>query len=353
MSIWRNIKQALTRFIPSHVNDPIGLIRRMLSSDKKAAPFTLCLTAISILATPIDWLLQRFETAARKKVRQHQSGPHIFICGPARSGTTLMYQVLAHNLDVAYVRNFTSAFSRSPVLASRLFTRKTADRHKHDYENYYGKTAGMQSPSEANHLWNQWVEPDSSEFRTVLSPEGATRMADFFTCFSASEAKPTLSKNNNANAFADLIAQSLDNAYFICLTRGTRYLAQSLLQARIEINGDIEQSYGVTQASSVSMNMAEKSDATNNPVNQVLTQIDYLNNLAKEQQEKLGAERFWIVDYEAFCNDPAALVKRVNIDILKNAEFDNIALPKITHNNRCTHPENFKKIEQMLSQQKP
>lgn len=325
----------------------------MLSSGKKAAPFTLWLTAISILATPVDWLMQRFETGTRRKVSQQHAGPHIIICGPARSGTTLMYQVLAQNLNVAYVRNFTSAFSRSPVLASRLFTRKNTGRHKQDYENYYGKTAGMQSPSEANHLWNQWVEPDSSEFRTVLSLEGATHMADFFTCFSASESKPTLSKNNNANAFADLVAQSLDNAYFICLTRETRYLAQSLLQARIEINGDIDQSYGVTQASSESMNMATEGDATNDPVKQVLKQIDYLNNLAKEQQEKLGAERFWIVDYEVFCNDPAALVKRVNVDILKNAESDNFTLPKITHNNRCTNPENFKKIEQAIAQQNP
>lgn len=344
MSVWTNIKQALGRFIPSHVNDPIGLIRRMLTSGKKAAPFTLWLTAVSILATPIDWLLQRFESKARAKVSNQPSGPHIFICGPARSGTTLVYQVLANNLDVAFVRNFTVAFSRSPVLASRLFTRKASTNRKQDYENYYGKTAGMQSPSEANHLWNQWVDVDASDFRTVLSQQGSEDTADFFNSFSATENKPTLSKNNNANAFAEVVSQSLENAYFICMKRETRYLAQSLLQARIEINGNVAQSYGVTNTNS-------DVDDTD-PVDQVLEQIDYLNNLATAQQQKLGEDRFWIVDYEEFCNNPAALIQRVNTKILGNTEKnDSFSVPDIKHNNRCTNAELFSQIEDKLAQQ--
>jgi len=317
----------------------------MLTSGKKAAPFTLWLTGLSILATPIDWLMQRFETGTRRKMDHQPSGPHIFVCGPARSGTTLVYQVLADNLDVAYARNFTTAFSRSPVLASRLFTRSSSRKNKSSYENYYGKTAGMQSPSEANHLWNQWVDVDTSDFRTKLSPEGALRMSDFFNSFSASEAKPTLSKNNNANAFAELISQSLDDTYFICLKRETRYLAQSLLQARMEINGDIDQIYGVANRGA----SAGEKNTQSDPVHQVLEQIDYLNNLAKSQQLTLGKERFWIVDYEDFCNDPASLVKRVSTEILKNVELHkDFSLPKIKHNNRCTNPDIFEKIEQAL-----
>jgi len=369
MSIWTNVKQALTRFIPSHVNDPFGLIRRMLTSGKKAAPFTLWLTGLSILATPIDWVMQRFENRTRENVKQQSSGPHIIICGPARSGTTLMYQVLADQLNVAYVRNFTMAFSRSPVLASRLFTRQSARAQKPDYENYYGKTAGMQAPCEANHLWNQWVDVDASAFRTKMSQDGAARMADFFNSFSASEAKPTISKNNNANAFATQIAQSLNHAYFICLKRETRFLAQSLLQARMEINGDIEQSYGVTntttltksqtaaqttsQATSQVTSPATKDLTENDPVEQVLEQIDYLNNLAQAQQSALGEDRFWIVDYEDFCNDPAALVERVKVEILKDNTTDNTApIKKIAHNNRCTNPALFEKIEHALLRKK-
>ncbi len=346
MSFWSKSKQALGRFIPSHVNDPIGLIRRMLSSNKKAASFTLWLTGASILATPIDWVLQRFELRTRQKIRSGQTGPHIFICGPARSGTTLVYQVLANNLDnVSFIRNFTVAFSRSPIVASRLFTKQSSTGQKPDYENYYGKTAGLQSPSEANHLWNQWVDVDESDFRTLLTPEGAAKMAEFFNCFSAQQGKPTLSKNNNLNAFADRVSSSLDNTYFICLQRETKFLAQSLIKARLEINGNIKQSYGVTNVQNELKNEGDPAL----PVVPVLEQIDFLNSLAKEQQEKIGSDRFWIVSYEEFCKNPSALIDKVNTEILNVNEKDkSVPLPPITHNNRCTNPEIFQQIENEL-----
>ena len=341
MSIWTKVKLSLTRFIPSHVNDPFGLIHRMLTSGNRAAPFTLWLTGVSILATPIDWLMQRFEAGTREKLDKHTPMPHIFICGPARSGTTLLYQVLSSYLDVSYVRNFTVAFSRSPILASRLFTRHS-DKRNQQYENYYGKIAGMQAPSEANHLWYQWVDADASDFRTELRVDGAAQMADFFNNFSALESKPTLSKNNNANAFASTIAQSLENSYFICMRRETKFLAQSLLQARLEINGNIEQSYGVTNTDN-----SDKSDM--GPVEQVLDQIAYLNKLAEEQQASIGSDRFWIVDYESFCDDPTALIQRVKSDILKNNDAESsFTVPDIKANNRVTSPERFKQIEKAL-----
>ena len=345
MSIWTNIKQSLVRFIPSHVNDPVGLIRRMLTSEKKAAPFTLWLTGVSILAMPIDWLMQRIEPGTRSKLDREAPGPHIFICGPARSGTTLVYQVLSDNLNVAYVRNFTVAFSRSSLLASRLFTRNTNKVRTTQYENYYGKTAGMQAPSEANHLWNQWVGVDAADFRTKLSPEGAVAMADFFNSFSAMEGKPTLSKNNNVNAFAEEVSQSLDNSYFICMRRETKFLAQSLLQARLEINGNIEQSYGVIEIKKAHASGTCKVD----PVDQVLDQVEYLNQLAEDQQTRIGSDRFWLVDYEAFCNDPAALIERVKSDILNTSHVDvDYSIPEITANNRVTNKAIFKRIEDAL-----
>ena len=318
----------------------------MLTSGKKAAPFTLWLTAAGIVATPIDWLLQRFESGIRKKLRNTNSGPHIFICGPARSGTTLVYQVLANNLDnVCFIRNFTVAFSRSPILASRLFTKQSRPAQDLEYENYYGKIAGLQAPSEANHLWNQWVDVDESDFRTLLTPKGAAKMADFFNCFSAQEGKPTLSKNTNMNAFASIVSQSLDNTYFICLQRETKYLAQSLIQARLEINGNIEQSYGVTNVQTET----SKDSHSDIPVVQVLKQIDYLKSLAKEQENTIGSDRFWIVSYEEFCRNPSALIERVRVEILSDKEKGDAALPPIAHNNHCTNPEIFKRIEAELS----
>lgn len=341
ISLWEMIKPALSRFVPKHVNDPFGLVGRMLASKNRAALFTLWLTGLAILLSPVDWVLQFFERRCKANKDAQSHGPHIFVCGPARSGTTLVYQVLASALPVTYVRNFTVLFSRSPVLASRLFTRNRRDRRRENYENYYGKTAGIQAPTEANHLWNQWVKADESGFRTRLDSLGADEMARFFKRFSSELGLPTLSKNNNINAFADSIAERLDNAYFICLRRDSRYLVQSLVKARKEINGDIKQSYGVTDTGILSVDT--------DPISQVMKQVEYLDALAIAQQRKIGEERFWIIDYEAFCLNPMELVTRVKQEILGQSEVQNAdadKMPEIVNNNRITDRAFFDKLEQ-------
>lgn len=341
MRVWEHTRRALSRFIPSHINNPFGLVRRMLTSGKPAATSTLFMTALGIIFTPFDMLLQVFER--RRKPVENSNGPHIIICGPARSGTTLVYQILADALPVSYIRNFTLLYSRAPLLASAWFSRKAPRFGKNKYENYYGKTAGLQSPCEANHLWNQWVEPDESGFRTRMTSEGGKKMAQFFKQFSALHQKPTLSKNNNANAFADVIAEHLDNVYFICLQRDTAYLAQSLINARVEINGDIYQNYGVTDTT--------KPVKSKDPVSEVLEQIQYLDRLAIAQQKKVGAKHFWLVDYETFCEDPAALVTRIQKEILttNTAELSDSALSPIKNNNQVSNPELFEKLQTAIT----
>ena len=58
-------------------------------------------------------------------------------------------------------------------------------------------------------------------------------------------AKPILVKNNNLNACASLVADVFQQAVFICMTRDPRFLAQSLLQARVNIHGGEDFPYGI------------------------------------------------------------------------------------------------------------
>jgi hypothetical protein len=95
------------------------------------------------------------------------------------------------------------------------------------------------------------------------------------------------------------------------------------------VNGDIKQSYGVTNVEFI----RDDSD----PVTQVIQQVTYLDEIALAQQESVGADRFWIVSYDAFCANPQELVNRVQKEILKHSEAKMVAasdLPKITNNNR-------------------
>jgi len=154
---WKFTRDLYFRFIPSHINDPVGLVKRLLFSGDQSARFTIFITGLGVLLTPVDWILSKLERFAQHSDSNDRgsknAGPHIFVCGPARSGTTLLYQVLADNLDVAYTRNLALMFPRSVrtmvKLSSRTrkqATRTTMVRHlvfQHQVKRTFSGTNGL------------------------------------------------------------------------------------------------------------------------------------------------------------------------------------------------------------------
>lgn len=328
-------------FIPDHISNPVSLTKRLLLSRNSSARFALIITMLGVISSPIDWVISKFQKP-HKPSPVNPSGPHIFICGPARSGTTFLYQVLARHLNISHTRNLCMLLPRSSCTSIRicawLFSKSTK-RTDNNYENYYGKTRGFSAPSEANFLWNQWVDKDKSRFRTVLNDSGAAKMSDYYRFLSQKSKLPTLAKNNNANVFADGIADALPNSYFICLRRDTVFLAQSLIKARVEINGDLNQSYGVVDTTDDS--------ASTDPYHSVLDQIDYLNKTALQQQSSVGADNFWIIDYENFCSNPTELINRIRVEILNQTPLEK-TIPEFANANKVANEEVYSRVTEEL-----
>ena len=299
------LKSLLSPFVPAHVSNPFGLARRMIASGNRVALFTLFATILGILCIPLDLLLAIRERQRVASAPAVPARPTIFICGPARSGTTLVFQVLCRHLDVTYLQNVTALFPRSPIVVSRIYRRLARSRTDiaRPYENYYGKTGGLAGPSEANHVWHRWVMPDATGFRTILPPAGAAAAARFFAALGDAAGKPVIAKNNNLNAFADVMASAVPGALILCLRRRPEFLAQSLLQARREIHGSVARGYGVQDAGN--------GGAAGEPVPSVCAQVAFLDRMAQEMRARVGPERFWIVDYEEFCRSPGTLVAAV------------------------------------------
>lgn len=341
--MWKYLKKPFSRLIPEHVGNPFSLVARMLASGKRSAVFTLWLTGLGVILTPLDMLLKLRERRTIADSAKDSETPIVFVCGPARSGTTVTYQVLSHYLPIQYIRNLTTLFPRSPITATRLFGRFFRPVQNLDLDNYYGKTRGMLGPSEGNHIWNRWVAPDHTGFRTILSEEKAAELAAFFQTLLALEQQPLINKNNNLNVFADIVYQHLPNSFFLCLRRDPPFLAQSLLAAREEIRGSVTKGYGVE-------NTADTQSPTTDPVVTVCQQVQYLDARANRMQSVIGADRFWIVDYEQFCQNPADLISRVFRDILQ-VEPDKELLatvPVLQSTNRVKNPEQMNSIVKTL-----
>jgi hypothetical protein len=330
----------LHRFIPSHFHDPVGLTRRLLRTGDPAAVFAMQEALLGLVAAPLDMLLQIAEQRRYRNAPEPRL-PLLIICGAPRTGTTLVEQVLINHLPFAFINNLTAVFPRAPLTANRMF-RPTVTGRGAAFHSYYGKTVGFSGPNDGLHLWDRWVGKDRSKIRAVLTPVEQSNMRRFFGAMEQMYAQPIVVKNNSLNTCAALVAEVLDQAVFICMTREPLFLAQAQFRARLDIHGVDDVPYGID-----GVRDARSTDV----VEDICRQVLFHHQVAQEQQNRLGPERFWIVRYEEFCRNPSALVDAVAIKVLGQPRpLDAAPIPPFTVSNSVRiDPERLRHIEATLA----
>jgi len=337
----------LGRYWPAHLGNPAGLLVRLIKSRNRAAFYTLWVFILTLLAVPFDLVMSWFE---KKRIIQAKarSQPIIFICGPARSGTTITHQLMVGSLPVSYLSNLTAVFPRAPITAYRLFKRWRGSPNI-GTESFYGKTATMSGPNDADHIWNRWVRPDATMYRTRLDESGGNAMSQFFRAFEELEGRPIVCKNNKLLAFATEVDQYVENAWYICLSRDPLYLAQSLIIAAETLQGDATAGYGLGETKSPSC------DPQQDAISVAIDRVRYNQRLIEQQRDSIGADRFWVVHYEDLCENPQRLIERVSTEILKldaDSSAVNRSLPSLKNGNRTKLPgPEFEKLKQRLYEQ--
>lgn len=99
--------------------------------------------------------------------------PPVFIIGPPRSGTTLLYQILIDRYRFAYFTNFTANFYETPISAFWIAAKLFPDAQLGDYASRYGRTQGWRGPHECGAFWYRWFPRGEH----VYVPPGATPKA--------------------------------------------------------------------------------------------------------------------------------------------------------------------------------
>lgn len=303
----------MSRLAPSQFDRPWGVARRVIASKAPAGLFAILLAGLGVLATPVDRALVRGERT-RYRNAPAPSKPILFVCGPARSGTTLVALSLMRALDVSYLTNLTSIFPLAPVTASRFLRAAPQQRHV-PLASYYGRTAGFRAPNDGLHLWDRWLGDDRSQVTDYIGGADTEAMVSFFGAYEEWTTRPLVAKNNALDAHASLVADRLPTARFLCLTRDPVFLGQSLLIARREIHGDDGKPYGLDHP------------APSPPLplyDDIARQVVYHERLARSQQQSLGPERFQMVAYEEFCAAPRILVAKLAAEMSVTADVDRL-----------------------------
>jgi len=298
------LRRMLHKYVPAGLHDPVSLARRLLRTRDPAAIFALKAAAIGPFALPLDLAFSPFERARYRRASSPRQ-PVVLVCGPARSGTTLVAQLLIHGFKVSYLPNLTSVFPTSPLTAMALFGQPSPNPAVPPFQSFYGRTRTWAGPNDGLYLWDRWLGRDRSRPPIKLAKEAEREMPAFFGALESMTARPFLGKNNALNASAHLIADVLPTARFICLERNKLRLAASLYWARLQIQGTTAIPYGL---------MPAERPTGEDPIEDICRQVLFHEALAHTQVERLGSKRFCLVKFEDVCRDPSSFLEKVGRD---------------------------------------
>jgi hypothetical protein len=232
--------------------------------------------------------------------------PTLHVVGVPRSGTTLLYQVVAAGLEIGYVNNLVAAFWRAPVLGMRLSRKLGLDRFEPSFDSRFGRTRGVGEPHEFGYFWNHHLRypglyalPDGHEneidwarLRTVI-----VNMAHW-------NRGPVAFKPMLLTWHLERIAREMPLTCLVWIRRDLRATALSLLEMRRSLFGSDE-----TWAS-LRPHGPDWLDGEP-PWRQVAAQVVALDRTLEAAATALGPETVLELGYEDLCADPRAALERV------------------------------------------
>jgi omega-hydroxy-beta-dihydromenaquinone-9 sulfotransferase len=164
----------------------------------------------------------------------------VFILGPARSGTTLLYKGLCLHPDVAFISNWSAHFPRLPVVAAlNRAARRLPDRARHAWFGggsnayVYGTSRRLvdrmfPAPVEGEPLYTRaGVERPGGPTPARVDPRSALPAA-FGAIRSLGTGSCLVTKRIANNLRIPLLHQIFPNARFVVLVRDGRAVADSL-----------------------------------------------------------------------------------------------------------------------------
>lgn len=254
-----------------------------------------------ILLTPVEKLLTR--TYLTKEL----SHPPVFILGAPRSGTTLVYQLLSQRYRFAYFTNFSIRLYHAPIIATLLSLPAFSSRlDAVNYQSDYGKTEKLWEPHEGGPFWYRWF-PKGEPVYVPPNTIPRSRLVELrgeVIGMSRTVKAPSLFKNTyNSMRIAPLI-EAFPEACFLVVRRDPIDIAQSILSARVKIQGDKERWWALQPK--------EVDEIKLHPYwVQIVEQVYYIYQQIESDAAQFGKDHFFDVHYEAVCENSHKSLKAI------------------------------------------
>ncbi|MDC0936374.1 sulfotransferase [Pirellulales bacterium] len=240
--------------------------------------------------------MARRETALLRRNPTPQFPP-IFVIGPPRSGTTLIYQALVRRFALSYFCNIAARFRQSPAVVTRLVSSVRLIEPPPQFESYYGETRNWHGPNQGQGIWARWFgDVQAYTGKNGVSGTALREMSGTVALVERSFGVPFVNKSIGHAVRLQALNAAFPDAIYLRVERNPLDVARSILRGREEYFGDRKHWFSVRPKEYDQIK-------DHSPIDQICEQIYYIHQNIDSDAAAIGLERFCTVRYEDFCNE--------------------------------------------------
>lgn len=229
----------------------------------------------------------------------------VWIVGAPRSGSTLLYQLLALRFRVGYLSNAHCRWQGAPGLAER-WLKGGEVAPPAELDSQYGNTSGRFGPSECGQFWYRFFPKQEHYVPASRWPgEDRARARAAVGHLASAFGLPVVFKNLMNTGRLEALASGFPEGLFLAIYRNEADNARSLLRARRDKLGGYGEWFSLKPP-----HWRELQDSSS-PVAQVLEQVRWANRMVTAARGTFGNQRFLSLSYEDLCRDPEGSMQQV------------------------------------------
>lgn len=238
--------------------------------------------------------------------RHPTGGPGIFIFGVPRSGTTLLYQLVAYCCDVGYITNVAARFWRAPLVGIRL-SEAVDPGERPGFASRVGRTTGAGGVHEFGYFWSRLFGYEGRQVREPGAVEDRRwrRIEDEVGRLHREFGGPVVHKNLTYAFHLPGFHGILPDAVFLYLERDLVDTGLSILRTRERLYGDRSRWWSVRPLG------GEIGARGLPPEREVAEQIVALRDRYRRGLEGVPEERVLRLRYRDLCASPARVLERI------------------------------------------
>ena len=219
--------------------------------------------------------------------------PCVFIIGPPRSGSTIVYQIITSLLNVSYVDNLANLARYNPYFGLRLSQRLYPTRSHKSYTSNFGQTSkdGLHAPAEALFFYKWFPKDRHYTELSDLSPDQLSEFRQTVYAMINQSNRALVIKNLSFSLRLQVLKEVIPGARYIVVRRNPLYTVQSLLQAMRKSNVPEDKVWGILPKD---FKMLEGLDL----YEKVVKQVNLIEKQIYNDLKSMPEENILYIDYE-------------------------------------------------------